>query len=150
MFTKNYGFQSDAAFDLSNVIRRFDVARAYEGPQILLEWGFFNDADVEEFKIMKKEGAYPLSINDGILVVFGSSSGAYGDLWVSGGTIYYYTLFVKLVGGDDFVFDTVSMGKALAVKTGYYQDALWHLIPQVYRIRDEIQRTLKAEIRGTR
>jgi len=143
MFLKNYGFQSEAAVDLSNVIRQFKVARAYEGPQILLEWGFFDDSQIAEFNIMKKEGAYPLSTNDGILVVFGSSSGAYGDLGVNAGTIYYYTLFVRLVGEDDFVFDTVSMGKALAMATGYYQDALWRLIPEIYRIRDEIKTTLQ-------
>jgi hypothetical protein len=40
MFLKNYGFQSEAAVDLSNIIKRFEVARAYEGPQILLEWEF--------------------------------------------------------------------------------------------------------------
>jgi hypothetical protein len=92
---------------------------------------------------MKKEGAYPLSINDGILAISGNSSGAYGDLEVSGGTIYYYTLFVRLEGENKFVFDTVCLGKALAVETGYYQGVLWHLIPQIYRIRDEIQTTLQ-------
>jgi hypothetical protein len=143
---KNYGFQSEAATDLSNIIRRFEVSRAYEGPQILLNWGFYNDSQIAEFKIMKKEGAYPLSVNDGILVVFGNSSGAYGDLEVNGGTIYYYTLFVRLAGESKFVFDTISMGKALAIATGYYQDVLWKLIPQVYRIRDEIQIPLQETL----
>jgi hypothetical protein len=143
MFVKNYGFQSEAAADLSNVIRRFAVARAYEGPQILLEWEFFDDSQIAEFKIMKKEGAYPLSITDGVLVVFGNNSGAHGDLEVKGGTIYYYTLFVKPADEDSFVFDTISMGKALAIATGYYQDVLWKLMPQVYRIRDEIQVSLQ-------
>jgi hypothetical protein len=143
MFIKNYGFQSEAAVDLSNVIRRFEVDRAYEGPQVLLEWEFYDDSLIAEFKIMKKEGAYPLTINDGVLVVFGNNSGAHGDLEVKGGVIYYYTLFVKLAGQSSFVFDKVSLGKAMAIETGYYQDVLWKLTPQVYRIRDEIQISLK-------
>jgi hypothetical protein len=143
MFTKNYGFQSEAAVDLSLIVKTFNVTRGYEGPQILLEWEFFNDADLVEFKVMKKEGAYPLSVNDGILTVLGNTSGVYGDLEINPGAVYYYTLFVKLAGEDKFVFDTVSMGKALAINTGYYQNVLWQLIPQIYRIRDEVQSTLQ-------
>ncbi|MBI5788698.1 MAG: hypothetical protein HZA78_07585 [Candidatus Schekmanbacteria bacterium] len=142
----NYGFQSEAATDLSNVVQRFKVGRAYEGPQILLGWGFFNDDNVAEFKIMKKAGAYPLSINDGILVVSGNSSGAYGDLEVNAGAIYYYTMFVKLAGETEFKFDTSCMGKALAVRTGYYQDALWRLIPQVYRVKNGVQIDLEKTL----
>jgi hypothetical protein len=144
MFLKNYGFQSEAAVDLSDVIRRFEVKRAYEGPQVLLEWEFYDEGRIAGFKIMKKEGAYPLSINDGVLVALGSSSGAYGDLEVDEGTIYYYTLFVRSVGENDFVFDTISMGKALAIATGYYQDLLWKSLPQIYRIRDEMSRALQT------
>ncbi len=139
----NYGIQGNITGDLKDIVKLFEVARAYEGPQIVLKWEFYDDSQVATFKIVKKEGAYPLSVNDGILVLFNTGSGAYGDLEVAGGTIYYYTLFVKLAGEEDFKFDTNCMGKALAIKTGYYQDALWRLIPQVYRVKDEVQINLE-------
>ena len=141
----NYGIQGNITGDLKNIVKRFEVARAYEGPQIALTWEFYDDSLISAFKIIKKEGSYPLSVNDGILALSDNQSGMYGDLEVTGGTIYYYTLFVKLAGEEEFKFDTNCMGKALAIKTGYYQDALWRLIPQVYRVRDKIQTNLKAQ-----
>ena len=135
---KNYGLQSSAVTDLSNILKRFEVLRAFEGPQLLLAWELFDDNDIDEFKIIKKEGAYPLSITDGIPVFSGSNSGSYSDLDVSGGTIYYYTLLLRLAGESDFVFDIINMGKALAISTGYYHKKLWGLLPQLYRTRDVI------------
>ena len=140
----NYGIQGNITGDLKNIVKLFEVNRAYEGPQIALTWEFYDDSLISEFKLIKKEGAYPLSVNDGILVVSNNQSGIYGDLEVNGGTIYYYTLFVKLAGETDFKFDTNCMGKALAIQTGYYQDILWRSIPQVYRVRDKIQAALTA------
>ena len=141
---KNYGLQSSAVTDLSNILKSFEVSRAFEGPQLLLDWEFFDDNDIDEFKIIKKEGAYPLSITDGIPVFSGSNSGSYGDLDVSGGTIYYYTLLLRLAGESDFVFDIIGMGKALAISTGYYHKKLWALLPQIYRTRDVITDELQV------
>jgi len=136
MRTKNYGFRSEAATDLKNIIKKFAVSRSHVGLRLELEWEFYDDESIEKFKILKKEGAYPLSVKDGIWVASGITSGTESDLNVENGTFYYYTMFVKLPRKPEFVFDILGMARALAVDGGYYQDALWNLIPGIYRHED--------------
>ncbi len=143
MSLKNYGFPSDEATDLSGIIESFEVKRAFEGPQVLISWDFYNDDDVDAVRILKKTGSYPLSINDGIEVFLATGSGYWADLDVIKGIVYYYTMFVKLAGEDNYVFDILGMCEVLVIETGYYQDSLWKSIPQLYRERDtEIQTKL--------
>ena len=137
MALKNCGFPSGEAADITPYLSSFKVSPPYEGPQALLEWEFVDDALIGEFKIRKKEGAYPLVASDGILVVHNKISGAYGDLDVKEGTIYYYTMFIRPQGELNYSFSELSMGKVLALQTGYYENKLWEELPQLYHINDD-------------
>ncbi len=137
-----YGFPSGEASDLRPYLKSFNVTYPLEGPQVLLKWEFVDDALIAEFKIVKKELMFPLHINDGILVVHNKISGAFGDLDVKNGVIYYYTMFIRPVAGLNYLFSGLSMGKVLALKTGYYEDKLWELLPEIYRINDVDAKTL--------
>ncbi|MFQ5647264.1 MAG: hypothetical protein ACE5GM_10060 [bacterium] len=141
----NYGFPSSAGTDLSNVLEKFEVTRGYEGPQIKLEWKFFDSNDIDALKIVKKIGAYPLHVSDGILAWEDTISGFYADLEVTAGELYYYTIFIQLAGQTEWVFSQKGMGKALALQTGYYENKLWELLPEIYRIHDEQKETLNKK-----
>jgi len=54
----NYGIQGNITGDLKSIVKKFEVSRAYEGPQITLTWEFYADSLISAFKIVKKEGAY--------------------------------------------------------------------------------------------
>ncbi|MFQ5647410.1 MAG: hypothetical protein ACE5GM_10800 [bacterium] len=141
----NYGFPSSAGTDLSTVLEKFEVTRGHEGPQIKLEWKFFDSNDIDALKIIKKIGAYPLHISDGILAWEDTISGFYADLAVTAGELYYYTLFIQLAGQTEWVFSQKGMGKAHVYKTGYYEDKLWELLPEIYRTHDEEKITLASK-----
>ncbi|MBK5239843.1 hypothetical protein [Clostridium sp.] len=67
------------------------VARSGDS-QIILSWINPTDPDFVGVKILRKEGSYPTSITDGILVYTGANT-AYTDTTVINGTTYYYRVF---------------------------------------------------------
>ncbi len=96
---KNYGVPSSDFTDLSAYLKSFSVENGMEGPQASIAWEFAGAIDA--IKIIKKEGAYPTSIYDGIEVWSGSST--WTEVAPQPDTEFYiYSLVVfngKLYGG---------------------------------------------------
>jgi hypothetical protein len=115
----------------------WQVYRAYEGVQIVINWPNFTGG-VRGLTLMRKVGDWPGSVTDGRVLyqqdvpfsVFG-----YSDREVNAYTIYYYALFLQDQNGL-WHGDRKYRGKTFPLPTGYFADKMLDLLPQLYRQMD--------------
>lgn len=115
--------------------KHFKVFRAYEGKQIVINWGV-SVAGIIEVKLVRKLDNWAESIVDGTLLVSDSlpwTLDAYSDHTdIDIYRVYYYTLFMLRQDGV-WIYDKTMRGKIFALPTGYFEEALWTRLPTVYQ-----------------
>jgi hypothetical protein len=116
----------------------FSVRRAYEGPQIMIEWlEPLSTIDVTSIRLVRRRFGFPQHESDGQIVFDGPPADTIiSDRDVTGCICYYYKLFVFLSNGSILVSIELQ-GEVIALETGYFRQKLWDLLPNLYVISDK-------------
>jgi len=111
----------------------FVVRRAYEGPQIIIEWGEpLAPLEVTSIRLVRRRYGFPQNENDGDIVF----DGAAADTIVSDRNVvecicYHYKIFVFTTSGT--VLSTIDLqDDVIALTTGFFRDKLFKLLPNLY------------------
>lgn len=127
---------------MAELVTSFAANPAREGPQVITSWTFPSDFSslVDEIKLVRKQGSFPESITDG-KEVFSSTTFTeteFADLDVTRGVCFYYTMFSQRKSDALFVFDSTTQDEVMPYETGFFEDALFRKLPQLYRVQDAL------------
>lgn len=116
----------------------FVVRRAYEGPQVIIEW---NDAldpgDLVSFRLVRRLFGFPIDENDGEILFDGTpAANIISDLDVEACRCYYYKLF-SFPNTGGVIFSEQTQGFIIPVQTGFFADKLFEILPEDFKIHDK-------------
>jgi hypothetical protein len=116
----------------------FMVRRAYEGPQIIIEWDEpLSTIDVTAIRLVRRRFGYPQHESDGDVIFDGLPADTIlSDRDVAECICYFYKLFVFLTDGSILVSIDLQ-DDVIALSTGYFRQKLWDLLPNLYVISDK-------------
>lgn len=117
----------------------FHVFRAYEGVQLVIEWGVPTGEGYNAVQIRRRLDAWPENINDGVFIVEDAepfSLSTYSDREVEQYRVYYYAMFVKRAEDDVWVTSRYWRGKEFPLPTRYFTEAIWTRLPGFYHRED--------------
>lgn len=125
-----YGFLSPSQFATNFSIQPQDY------DSLFLTWtppsGTWSD-----LRLVRSSYGHPTSVSDGVILIEEPSDNAPTSLLDSGlrsGRFYYYTMFVYATSDARWVPAARAMGLVIADHS--YDDAMWDLLPQVYKTYD--------------
>jgi hypothetical protein len=117
----------------------FNVFRAYEGVQLVVEWGVPTGEGYDKVQIRRRLDAWPESITDGVFIIEDElpfSVFKYSDREVEQYRVYYYAMYVHRKEDDVWVTDRAWRDKEFPLPTEYFNGALWDRLPGVYHRED--------------
>ncbi len=146
----NLGFGPAISIDpqADNVlVSNFVAEPGHEGPQILLSWTPpAIPGDVDELRMVRKLGSYPLAIDDGVVIltlVGGDIQNVtnFSDRLLDEDVqLYYYTMFSQKDSDLGYLFDSRTITKSFAYSTEAIHERLYFkLLPGLYRSTDLLQ-----------
>jgi hypothetical protein len=108
-----------------------------DGNRIDLHWSYPDKPDFPGVAVVRREGGYPATPDDGTPVAEGVGLTSATDCNLKGETVYYYTLFPFV--GTPPVFDTDTSNRVSATATGRYDFAgqMYALLPAIYHRYDQ-------------
>lgn len=115
----------------------FKVFRGYEGTQIVINWSLPSEGIIK-YRLLRRWLAWPENIENGVLLVEDEepfSIFTYSDRNIEPYQVYYYQLFMLRADGV-WLMDKKMRGKTFSYPTGYFENKLWELLPEVYRAED--------------
>lgn len=116
----------------------FNVFRAYEGVQLVVEWGI-PTGGYDKVHIRRRLDAWPESVQDGVYIIEEEAPFTifkYSDREVEQYRVYYYMMFMHREEDDVWVTDRAWRGKEFPLPTQYFQEALWVRLPGIYHRED--------------
>jgi len=116
----------------------FVVRRAFEGPQIIIEWGEpISPEDVVAIRLVRRRFGFPEHESDGEIIFDGLPADTIlSDRNVADCICYYYKIFVFLPFGVILVSIELQ-DDVIALETGYFRQKLFDLLPNLYVISDK-------------
>lgn len=119
---------------------KFIVRRGYEGPQIYVEWGAPQATGlIFQLVLVKRLFGFPASPQDdrGEIIYQGPPiAQSISDRNVEPGVFYYYKLFAVMMDSS-IVSDALHQGQVMALKTGFYAEKMWDVLPEEYKNSDK-------------
>jgi hypothetical protein len=116
----------------------WSLRRAYEGPQIIIEWGdAFEPASVLSQRLVRRRFGFPEDENDGV-IVFDGPTGAnkISDVDVEACICYFYKMFVFATNGD-ILISKATEGSIIPLVTGFFGPKMFELMPELYKLNDK-------------
>lgn len=123
---------------MSLLITELGFHRGFEGPQIIVSFKM-PDESVDKVRVVRKVLDYPSHETDGVIVqddIIGALSEQkfVSDRNLTGNDTYYYKVFSLL--GLTWTSSVNTRGNLLAIQTGFFQEHLHKLFPDIYRLVD--------------
>lgn len=120
-------------------VTQFTLRRGWEGPQVVISWAAPPSPDlVSAIKLVRKFHDYPQSPTDGIEMYSGDpEAGSFADIDLPPCRCVYYAVLSQRADTGEWVTHPRARGAIMPIQTGWFQQQLIHLLPELYLIEDK-------------
>jgi len=131
---------------MSLFVENLTIKRGAEGPQLVLNWTLPTLA-FTSLRIRRRKAAHPETTTEGVEVLSTTTLTSFSDTGVTGGEMFYYTIFTEEPAGV-FTFNATTQVSEIALSSGFFEDRMYlDYLPALYRVSDRgatIERVLTA------